>query len=280
MLFSGTLIGGETGGPVKTAKRVKADAGEDVTIFSDRDFKVTGTCEDNGGGDFTANTFIKAKRKNMVLYLTEAGMLTDVDFDPADGKVDMFPSFYDASGTMPDYKAYTYSNDFYAEGTGGSVLQGRTGTGVHVKGADCTFSGLFIQHRAPGHGMHVVDRVRVDSGDAVTVFENRDFKIRGKCVENAANDFTADTLAIAKRNHLLYTAYDGDPYFDLDFGPGDGPADIATDDAEGTMPDFYAEDDYDEFFGIGKGGRVTLGRIAGGVHIRGADCTFSGIFVE
>jgi hypothetical protein len=278
-IFSGTIVGGERGGPVHPEKRIKAVAGEAVTIYSNKDFKVTGECEDNGGGDLTANTFIAAKRKNLVLYLTEADPLTDVDFDPGDGKVDLFPDFYDADGTDSDYVAASYSNDFYAEGQGGAVLQGRIGTGVHVQGADCTFSGLFVRHQSPGGGMHVIDRIRVDKGDATTIFQNQDFKITGKCRENAPGDFTADAVVAAKRKNLLYYAYAGDPFYDLDFDPGDGNADLTTDDATGTDPAFYAEDDYDDFYGEGPGGRVLAGRVAEGVHIRDADCTFSGIFI-
>jgi hypothetical protein len=279
-IFSGTIVGAEGGGPVHPEKRIQADAGEGVTIYSNKDFKVTGECEDNGGGDLTANTFIQAKRKNLVLYLTEADPLTDLDFDPGDGEVDLFPASYDADGTAADYAAYTFSNDFYAEGRGGAVLQGRIGTGVHVKGADCTFSGLFVRHQPPGGGIHVIDRIRVDRGDATTLFQNKDFKVTGKCRENGPGDFTADAVVAAKRKNLLYYAYDGDPFYDLDFDPSDGNADLATDDATGTDPDFYAEDDYDDFYGEGGGGKVLAGRVAGGVHIRGADCTFSGIFIS
>lgn len=33
--------------------------------------------------------------------------------------------------------------DFYREGKGGKVLNGRVASGVHVDGADCVFAGIF-----------------------------------------------------------------------------------------------------------------------------------------
>lgn len=113
---------------------------EGVTLFSNEDFKVTGKCEDNGGGDFTANTFLAAKRENLIYYAYDDGI--DLDFDPSDGKIDF--TGYDAAGLGANYASEDDYTDFYGEGRGGRVLAGRVGTGVHIKGADCIFSGIFI----------------------------------------------------------------------------------------------------------------------------------------
>jgi hypothetical protein len=51
--------------PLKVVDRVRADAGQKVTLFSNKDFKVKGDCVDNGGGDYTADTFLTAKRANL-----------------------------------------------------------------------------------------------------------------------------------------------------------------------------------------------------------------------
>ncbi|MEO8091764.1 MAG: hypothetical protein ABI726_03515 [bacterium] len=276
--FSGTVVGAESKGAVHAPKRVKADAGESVTIFSNDDFKVTGECQDNGGGDFTANTFLSAKHKHLVYYLTELDQF-DTAFGPGDGKIDFVKPSDDANGTIAEYIGESFTHDLWTEGAGGKVLQGRVATGVHIKGADCTFSGLFVGY-GTSKQMKVVDRIKADGGDGVTVFANDDFKVTGKCEDNGGGDFTANTFLAAKRQNLIYYAYDGDPFFILDFDPGDGKIDISEGyDATGTAPSYAAEDDYADFVGEGKSGRILAGRVGTGVNIKGADCTFAGIFI-
>ncbi len=120
--------------------------------------------------------------------------------------------------------------------------------------------------------------MKVDRNDSKTLYENRDFKVTAKCVNNGGGDFTADTTLRAKRKHLLAYAYAGDPFTDLNFNPSDGPLDITDEDASGTAPDFTSEDQYTDFFGEGKRGKVLNGRVASGVHVQGSDCVFAGIF--
>jgi hypothetical protein len=274
--FSGVFTGAPGGGPVEGVPRIEADAGQTVVIFANRDFKVTGTCDDNGGGNYAANTYLRAKRGNQIYYLTEYDLI-DTDFGPNDGPVDITPAAYDPDGTLPYFQGWSFDNEFFAVGKDGGVLQARLGGGVHTKGADCTFSGIFT---GPGEGgaLDVPKLVKADAGDRVTLFANDDFKVTGSCVDNGGGDFTADTFAAAERKNLLYYAYNGDPYYDVDFDPNDGKADISSDDASGTAPSFYAEDQYSDFYGEGKGGEVLAGRVAGGVHVRGADCVFTGYF--
>ena len=275
--FWGTFLGSESEGPVHAPKRAKADAGETVTMFSNEDFKLTGRCVDNGGGDVTADTFLKAKREHLIYYLTELNLF-DTDFSPGDGKVDIIQPSDDASGTLPEYIGRSFNHDVWMEGAGGRVLQARIATGVHTKGADCTFSGLLAGYGDVGQ-LQTVDRIKADVGERVTVYANDDFKVTGRCVDNGGGDFTADTQLAAKRENLMYYAYNGDPFYLLDFDPDDGKIDISSDDAEGAAPDYYSEDDYSDFFGDGKGGEMLVGRLGTGVHIKGADCTFSGIFI-
>ncbi len=59
------------------------------------------------------------------------------------------------------------------------------------------------------------------------------------------------------------------PYFDVNFNPSDGPLDITDYDGSGTSPDFKSEDQYTDFYGEGKGGKVLNGRVASGVHVEG-----------
>ncbi len=98
--FSGVFTGMPGRGPLHTSKRAEVGLGEKVEIYSNRDFKVLGSCEDEGSGSFRANTFLKAKRGGGIYYLTEYDQV-DTDFGPSDGQVDISPDFYDASGTDP-----------------------------------------------------------------------------------------------------------------------------------------------------------------------------------
>ena len=276
--FWGTFVGAESKGAVHAPKRAKADAGEKVTVFSNSDFKLTGECVDNGGGDVTANTFLTAKRKRLLYYLTELDLF-DTNFGPGDGKVDVTKPTDDASGTLPEFIGHSFNHDVWMEGGRGRVLQARVATGVHTKGADCTFSALLVGY-GQSKALRVVNRMKADLGEKVTVYANKDFKVTGRCVDNGGGDFTADTQLAARRENLMYYAYDGDPFYLLDFDPADGKIDISDGyDATSPAPSYSAEDDYADFFGDGKGGHVLVGRLGTGVHVKGADCTFSGIFI-
>ena len=274
--FSGIFTGTPGNGPLHTSKRTEVGLGETERIYSNKDFKVLGFCEDEGSGSFRADTFLEAKRGGTIYYLTEYDQF-DTDFGPNDGQVDITPDFYDAAGTDPEFRADSFDNEFFAVGKEGDVLQARLGVGVHIDGASCTFSGIFTGPDS-GPGFRVKNLMKVDKNDSKTMYENDDFKVTASCENNGGGDFTADTTLRAKKKHLLAYAYAGTPYFDVNFNPSDGPLDITDYDGDGTDPDFKSEDQYTDFFGEGKGGKVLNGRVASGVHIRGADCVFAGIF--
>ena len=276
--FSGAFVGAAGSGPVKTLSRKKVEAGESATLYKDADFKITGTCEDNGGGDLTAMALLTARRPHLIYYLTDLDQL-DTNFGPEDGPIELFSSSQVAGGTASDFLSSSFYNDLFAEGRGGTVLQARIGTMVHAKGADCAYSGTFIGSHGGGH-LRIVNAIHAKPGKTVKLYDNEDFKVMGKCEDNGGGDLTADTFVRAKRRHLGFTAYNGDPYGETDFGPGDGKADITSEDATGTVPDFYSEDQYSDFWGEGKGGDTLQGRTAVGVHIRGVPCTFAGFFFD
>ena len=274
--FSGIFTGVPGNGPLQTSKRAEVGLGEREEIYSNRDFRVIGSCEDEGGGSFRANTFLKARRGGGIYYLTDFDQV-DTDFGPGDGEIDISPNSSDASGTDPEFRAESFYNEFFAVGKGGDVLQARLGVGVHVNGASCTFSGIFTGPDSD-RGFRVRNVMKVKGNDRKTLYENKDFKVIGSCENNGGGDFTADTTLRAKRRHLLAYAYDGDPGIDVNFNPSDGPLDIMSDDGTGTAPDFTSEDQYSDFYGEGKRGKVLNGRIGSGVHVQGADCIFVGIF--
>ena len=267
-------------GKATASGRLTAAAGHSVTIFANKDFKVTGTCEDNGGGDLRANTFLSAKRNN--LDYTTYGPATGVDkfnddFDKADGKIDFTSD--DASGTDPQLQEAEYY-EFYAEGSNGRPLRGHVATTVHVHGADCGFGGEFVGPAKRGP-LKIVRRAKVGAGDSKPIFQNKDFKVIGSCVDNGGGDLHANVLLAAKRSHLTYYATALDT-FDTDFGPADGKIDVFDDfyEAHGTAPDFHADSYYEDFYGLGRGGKVLQARIGTAVHWRGGDCSFSGTVVD
>jgi hypothetical protein len=272
--FAGVFIGASGSGPVHAVSRIKADAGEHVKIYANDDFKVTGTCEDNGGGDFTANTFVKARQNNLQLYSTSLDQV-DADFDKGDPAFAFVDPSYLVEGTAPEFQSWSYYDDFYAHGRHGQVLQGRVGAGVHVKGADCTFSGTFIGPQSGG-ALHVRNAFEVKAGNRKTFYENHDFKVTAKCIDNGGGDLTAHAFLVAKRDNLDFYSYDGD--VDMDLDRADGSQRITFEEATGTTPDFRSVDQYSDFHAEGRGGKVLAGRVASGVHIKGADCTFSGLF--
>ena len=130
-------------------------------------------------------------RPNLVLFLTEEDQLSDTDFDPADGTVDVIADEYEAGGTTPEYSAESYTNDVWAEGKGGTVFHARIGTGVHTQGADCTFSGIFSGPTSSG-ALRMVNRMGLDAGDTATLFQTADFKVTAECVDTGAGNYVAD----------------------------------------------------------------------------------------
>ena len=276
--FSGAFVQAARSGPVRTLRRTKVDASESATLLRTDDFKITGSCVDNGGGDLTASVQLTARRPHLIYYLTDLDQL-DTNFGPGDGPIEVFNTNQVAGGTLPDFLGNSFYNDVFAVGRGGTVLQGRIGTMVHARGADCAYSATFIGAKSGGH-LRVRDVVEARPGKSVKLYANEDFRVIGRCVNNGGGDLTADTFVRAKRRHLAFSAYNGDVYGEPDFGPEDGRADITSEDATGTVPDFYSEDQYSDFWGEGRGGDTLQGRVAEGVHIRGAACTFAGFFFD
>ncbi len=275
--FSGVFTGTPGSGPVHAAKRVKVGVGESAKVYANRDFKVIGSCVDNGAGDYTASASLIAKRSNAMYYMTSYDV-SDTDFDPADGPVDISPTSNEAHGADPEFQAWSYYNDFFAVDRNGGAFQGRIGSGVHVRGADCTFSGVFT---GPGSSrdIEVLKLVKVGVGESRTLFRDKNFLVTGECLDSGGGGFTADSGLDARREHLMQYSYDGDPFLDTDFGPGDGSVDIMTSgDATGLVPQLISVDQYADFYGEGRGGRVLAGRIASAVHVRGADCAYAGYF--
>ena len=265
--FSGLI---ETGAAVRNA--VPVAAGASATLYENTQFKVTGTCINNGSGDLIAQTYIKTKQNNALYFRSNAGD-TVLDFDKSYGKV-AFDAGHQASGTSPDLAGSDYDQEAYVVSAGGKVLIARSVTGVHLMGANCIFVGLFQA------GTRVRNVQNVAAGNTATLFENSQFKITGQCVNNGGGALTAQTYIKTKNDNALYylNAFGStDPDFDVIDG------ELAIDSGEsatGASPAFEAEDYRQEVYAESSSGKVLIARTATGVHVLGADCTFSGLTIS
>ena len=255
--------------------RIKVPAGVGTTLFKGRDVRVVGSCIDNGGGDLRADTRLEAKKDDLRAFASYDDV-TDLDFDEGDPPIDITGD--DASGTEESYTAEDYDQDFYVENATGEISQGQVTSGVHVRdGNGCTFSGLFVDSNST-LPVRTVPRLEVEAGESTTIYLDKNFEVSGECIDNGGGDLTASTTFEARRNNLAYHVSEtGDNATDFDEGD---PAETlsSTYFASGTTPEFLANDYYQEFWGEARGGRPLDARVASGVHVGGADCTFSGIF--
>ena len=250
----------------------KVAAGTHRTIFQNKQFKVTGTCVDNGGGNFTAEAFFSTKQDHASYFDTGAGT-SDLDFNRSDGPVGF--NLYPAGGTSADFQAYDYYDEMYAESAGGQVLIARIASGVHVFGGDCTFSGLFQDGKT---ATPPLDRKSVAAGTSATLFDGKEFKVVGDCVDNGGGNYSAQAFLITKQDNAMWQYASSPATGDLDFDTADAPVPFPYP-ATGTGSQFVAWDYYDEIVAIGADGKMLIARVATGVH-RSVDCTFSGLFTD
>ena len=247
----------------------KVRAGTTRTIFSTKQFRVLGMCQDNGGGDFTARAFLETRQD----HATYSGSGVDLDFNRADAPV-QFNVFHEATGTAPGFEALDASQEIYAEAANGVVFIARIATGVHVFGADCTFSGLFLTNKTQTPPL---DRRALAVGTSATLFENADFKLVGDCIDNGGGEYIAHASLFTKQDDAMYnTTFPGPPTTNWDVA--DGPVQVGVD-ADSTTPQFIGIDIYDETTAVAANGHLLIARVAEGVH-RGADCTFSGLVTD
>lgn len=127
---------------VYTVDRVKLSVGEQVTLYRNAAFKVVARCLDLGGGQVEAAYGLRALVDNALAFSTDASNETDTRLDRADGLWRW--SGYEPSDTMPRYYGYDYYQEVIAESPRGDVLIARVSAGVHMRGADCIYNGLFI----------------------------------------------------------------------------------------------------------------------------------------
>ncbi|HEY6566098.1 MAG TPA: hypothetical protein VI341_01155 [Actinomycetota bacterium] len=125
-----------------TPGRVKLAIGEQATLYKNDSFKVIAKCVDAGGGTITAEYGVKALVDNTLVFSTETGNTTDTRLDKADGLLHW--STYEPSSMTQLYYGYDYYQEFTGESPKGALLIGRVTAGVHMRGADCIYNGLFV----------------------------------------------------------------------------------------------------------------------------------------
>jgi hypothetical protein len=122
--------------------RVSLSAGQQKTLFANQDFKVIAKCVNNGSGNFSAKYGVKTLKNGALVFSSENANYNDPVLNKSDGLYQFGDSYY-ASGTAPQFYAYDYYQEFLGESPGGRVLIGRVSSGVHLKGADCIYDGVF-----------------------------------------------------------------------------------------------------------------------------------------
>jgi hypothetical protein len=130
------------GSGVHVVDRVKLSVGDSATLFKNASFKVVAKCVDAGAGVVTAEYGVRALVKNSLVFGTDSGNETDTRLDPADGLFHY--TSYEASSATKLFYGYDYYQEFTAESPAGQVLIGRVSNGVHMRGADCIYDGLFV----------------------------------------------------------------------------------------------------------------------------------------
>ena len=144
---------------------------------------------------------------------------------------------YPTTGTAPAFKAYDYYAEAYAESKDGHVLIARVATGVHVRGADCTFSGLFLDDHSKTPLSPVVGGGGRGYEDAV---QRRFFRVEGTCSTTAAG--TSAPRRRSRQGRTTRSATTATPHADLDFDQADGAVVFNSGGPTGTMPEFEAFD--------------------------------------
>jgi hypothetical protein len=66
--FSGIFSGPDSGPGFRVKNLFKVDKNDSKTMYENGDFKVTASCENNGGGDLTADTTLRAKKRHLLAY--------------------------------------------------------------------------------------------------------------------------------------------------------------------------------------------------------------------
>jgi hypothetical protein len=139
---TGSTADRATANRTNAVDRIKLSVGEQATLFRNDAFRVVAMCVDAGGGTVTAEYGVRARQNNTLVFSTDAGNETDTRLDKSDGLYHW--SGYEPSSTTKLYYGYDYYQEFTGESAKGDLLIGRVSAGVHMRGADCIYNGLFV----------------------------------------------------------------------------------------------------------------------------------------
>ena len=114
-----------------------APAGNDIQLATVGPFKITGRCENLGGGKYKAWTFINTSEAGAFVY-GYGNSFYNADFNPGTD-VEIGYSVENAGAEWYDYYDDDETGWTLASPSGSIVLIGNSTNGVHVFGGDCAF---------------------------------------------------------------------------------------------------------------------------------------------
>ena len=154
-------------------------------------------------------------------------------------------------------------------------------TVIALRAAPRTSAGMGrYQLLASTSGVHVVGRVKLKTGERAVLYQNNAFKVVAICVDNGAGVFTAEYGVRALEDNTLVFSTDQGNETDTRLDKADGLFHWSSYQASSATPLFYGYDYYQEFTGESLSGRLLIGRVSSGVHMRGAACVYDGLFID
>lgn len=117
---------------------IKASGGQEVQLLSIGPFTITGKCDDLGGGEFEATSYITTSQAHSNVN-SEGSELSEANFEPGEE----FEVGEEASSSGPFEANYGYGGYYSAfiamSGDGQTLLSGEVTNSVNISGANCAF---------------------------------------------------------------------------------------------------------------------------------------------
>ena len=117
----------------------KASAGTSIQLATVGPFTITGRCENLGGGDFEARTFIRTSQAGSFVNDPSGTSYYEADFNPGIEEEIGYAGLHSTTPYWYDYYDDDETGWTAASADGSVVLVANTTQGVHVFGADCAF---------------------------------------------------------------------------------------------------------------------------------------------
>ena len=121
-----------------TSGVVTASGGQEVQLLDISPFKVTGYCEDLGGGEFESWIELTTSQANSSMAAYEDAY-DNSDFDPGDEAEIGYTAKSSGPESTEDYYPYYYNGWDATSADGKTLLSGLAFNGVNMFGAPCSF---------------------------------------------------------------------------------------------------------------------------------------------